>query len=115
MKNLLKTTAVIALLATTACSFSEGDRAGRVVKLSKKGVIFKTLEGELATLAAGASGTMMTNTFHFSVKSEAIAEKLKASMRKGYRVNLSYEEEFFVFPWEADTKYIITAVNNIED
>ncbi len=102
------------LLSITACSYSEGERAGQLVKLSRKGFIFKTFEGELATVAKGAAATMVTNSFLFSVKDMEIAKKLQEAMNAGKQVSLSYEQEFFVFPGEGDTKYYITKVSVLE-
>jgi hypothetical protein len=107
----MKKLALLSLFLTiTACSYSEGQRVGQVVKLSKKGLIFKTYEGELATMASGTSATMIANTFKFSVKNKELAEKIQASMDAGKQVSLTYEQEFIVFPWEGETDYYITDV-----
>ena len=72
---------------TLQWSYSEGDRAGYIQKLSKKGWICKTWEGEMALVTM--PGTM-TEKFYFSIRDEAIAEQLNGSI--GKRVVLEYEE-----------------------
>jgi hypothetical protein len=68
-------------------SYSSGERAGYVQKFSKKGWICKTWEGELAMVAL--PGTL-AEIFHFTVRSDAVAEKINRSI--GKRVALAYEE-----------------------
>lgn len=104
---------VVMMLAVSACSYSDGKRAGQIVKFSRKGVILKTYEGELATMAKGATGTMITNTFAFSVKDKRVVEDIKRAMDNGSNVTLTYEEAFFAFPWEGDTTYFITKVSEV--
>ncbi len=105
---------IITLLSLVSCSYSDGQRSGHVVKLSRKGYIFKTYEGELATLAKGISGTMINNSFVFSVKDKGMAEQIQKAMDSGKSVSLTYEQEFFAFPWEGNTTYFITKVSVIE-
>lgn len=108
----MKKVILLALLVTvSACSFSEGKRVGQIVKFSRKGILLKTYEGELATLAKGAAGTMVNNTFSFSVKDDRIVEEIQQAMDHGSNVTLTYEQAFFAFPWEGDTTYFIVKVN----
>jgi hypothetical protein len=68
-------------------SYSTGDRAGWVQKLSRKGWLCKTWEGELAMVAMpGAT----PEKFYFTVKSDEIAERINQAM--GRRVALHYEQ-----------------------
>lgn len=99
------------LITLSACSYSEGKRAGQIVKFSRKGILLKTYEGELATLAKGAAGTMINNTFAFSVKDDRIVEEIQQAMDRGSNVTLTYEQAFFAFPWEGDTTYFIVKVS----
>ncbi|GAA4447002.1 hypothetical protein GCM10023091_41180 [Ravibacter arvi] len=94
-------------------SYSEGRRAGFVLKLSKKGYVFKTYEGELRIGGLyDGEGTMNATEWAFSVASnnqEAI-KKLEEAIATGQRASLTYEEKFFVLPWNGDTKFFITDV-----
>jgi len=68
--------------------YSTGDRAGYVQKLSKKGWLCKTWEGELNMVSP--PGSMTPQIFHFTVPSDSIAAILMQDM--GKRVSLTYEE-----------------------
>ncbi|HEX6537258.1 MAG TPA: hypothetical protein VF041_21940 [Gemmatimonadaceae bacterium] len=86
--------------------YSTGNRAGYVQKLSKKGWVCKTWEGELAM--ANLPGTM-PEIFRFSVRSDSIAAILTRDM--GRRVSLTYEQHRGV-PTRCfgETEYFITDV-----
>ena len=53
-------------------TYSEGVRAGTVIKLSRKGVLFKTWEGQLNIRSFGAvnSNNSLSETFEFSIESD---------------------------------------------
>ena len=68
-------------------SYSQGQRAGFVQKISYRGWICKTWEGELAMI--NIPGTL-TEKFIFTVKDEAVVKKINASL--GKKVTLIYEE-----------------------
>lgn len=95
--------------------YDEGVRAGNVVRVSKKGVIFKTYEGQLNLQSFGAlkgSTTPFAETFDFSVaknKPDVIRE-LEAVALSGERVNLHYIKRYNVFPWRGETKYFVVSV-----
>jgi hypothetical protein len=94
--------------------YDEGVRAGNVVRISKKGVIFKTYEGQLNLQSFGAmkGASPFVETFDFSVeknKPEIISE-LEAVALSGERVNLHYIKRYTKFPWRGETKYFITGV-----
>src|SRR5450631_2377634 len=58
-------------------SFSKGERVGYVQKLSQKGWMVKTWEGELQMLPVPGA---MPEKFEFSVRDDAIAQKLNAAI-----------------------------------
>ena len=92
-------------------SYSVGERAGYVQKLSKKGWICKTWEGELALITM--PGTV-AEKFFFSVRNEATAEQINRSI--GRRVSLDYEEHIGVpSACFGETGHYITGVKVIED
>ncbi|MCV2358466.1 MULTISPECIES: hypothetical protein [Roseateles] len=70
-------------------SYSSGERAGWIQKLSKKGWICKTWEGELALVSIPGSATV--EKFQFTAMDDAIAAELTEVM--GKRVTLHYEEK----------------------
>ena len=81
---------VVSLWATLALSYSysTGTRTGYVQKLSKKGWVCKTWEGELAMATApGVSPQIFT----FTIRSDSLAQALSLDMGKG-RVAVEYDE-----------------------
>lgn len=110
---------VIALLVvfvtflSTQMAYSEGDRAGVVSKLSKKGYIFKTHEGELNVGAQGQVGNMVSNLWQFTVESgnEKLSNDIEDAMTTGKRVKLHYEQRYMKFSWMGDTEYFVTKVD----
>jgi len=82
--------------------YSTGQRSGELIKISHKGVLFKTWEGEISQ---GVSGAQI---FSFSVLDDEAIAKLKEY--QGSYVNLTYIERYRTFFWLGDTKYFITAV-----
>ena len=67
--------------------YSSGERAGYVQKLSQKGFICKTYEGELVLVSM--PGTQ-AEKFFFTVRNEAVAKRINETV--GKRVRLIYEE-----------------------
>lgn len=90
-------------------TYATGDRAGYVQKISKKGWICKTWEGELAM--ANLPGTM-PQIFAFTVRSDSIARILEQNA--GKQVSLKYEQHRGI-PTSCfgDTEYFVTAVQRI--
>ncbi len=101
---------------STQMAYSEGDRAGVVSKLSKKGYIFKTQEGELNVGAQGQVGNMVSNLWQFTVESgdEKLSKDIEDAMTTGKRVKLHYEQRYMRFSWMGDTEYFVTKVDATE-
>lgn len=95
-------------------TYDEGVRAGNVVRISKKGIVFKTYEGQLNLQSFGAlkGTTPFAETFDFSVinSKEDVVRELEAVALSGDRVNLHYIKRYAKFPWRGKTKYFITEV-----
>ena len=83
-------------------TYSDGFRAGKLVKITHKGVLLKTWEGELS------QGVSDSQIFLFSVTNDEVVEKLKSM--QGHYVRLEYKERFRTFPWWGDTNYFVTKV-----
>ena len=91
-------------------AYSAGQRAGYVQKISQKGWICKTWEGELAQ--ANLPGTM-PQIFKFSVRSDSIAHILEREM--GKQVSISYQEHRGVpTTCFGETNYYITNVRTVQ-
>lgn len=107
---------VLLLLLLWACSwtYSEGTRAGQLIKISKKGVVFKTNEGELnmGGLRVGDTNDGLEgNLWRFSILDEDVLDQLQEL--EGKRVKLSYKERYKSMPWQGETNYFIYAVEAI--
>ena len=92
--RLLLAVAIIVLLAVAYFAavlnwnYSSGERAGWVQKLSKKGWLCKTWEGELSLVSMPGAAP---EKFLFTVHDNAVAEQINKVM--GKRVSLHYEEK----------------------
>lgn len=84
--------------------YSEGVRSGELIKISHKGFLVKTWEGEIS------QGISNAQIFSFSImdNKEEIITELK--QYQGKKVTLEYEERYKTFFWWGDTRYFITKV-----
>ena len=95
LKSVVVAVVILALLVTAYFavalnwSYSTGDRAGWLQKLSDKGWVCKTWEGEMALVSL--PGTSALEKFAFTVRDDAVAAELAKVM--GKRVTLHYEEK----------------------
>jgi len=92
-------------------SYSHGERAGFVQKFSKKGVVFKTWEGELSMVTLPG---VMPERWEFTVRDNAVAARINELM--GKRVALSYEQHIGV-PTSifGETGYFVTSVREVRE
>lgn len=97
-KRILLTLSVLVLLALLVAayftlalnwSYSSGERAGWIQKLSDKGWVCKTWEGELALVSM--PGTSTVEKFAFTAANDEVAAEIVKVM--GRRVNLHYVEK----------------------
>ena len=92
-------------------SYSKGTRVGVVQKLSEKGWVCKTWEGEL--VMTNVPGNLATEKFFFSVRSDSVASAINAA--EGRRVELQYEEHRGI-PTSClgETDYFVTGVREVK-
>jgi len=97
--------------AMLSWSYSSGERAGWLQKLSHKGVICKTDEGELSLIAMPGAAP---EKFLFTVRDEAVAKQINDLM--GHRVSLHYEQKVGL-PTSCfgDTEYFVTGVEAVAE
>ena len=95
-------------------TYENGVMAGKVLRISEKGFVFKTYEGKLSLESFGAlkGVSPVAETFDFSVESseDTVIEQLNEVALSGERVNLHFKKRFMSFPWRGETKYFITQV-----
>jgi hypothetical protein len=90
-------------------AYSWGERSGYVQKISKKGWVCKTWEGELAMTTVPGTAPQI---FEFSVRDDAVANQVSQSA--GRRVALSYQQHKGI-PTSCfgETEYFVTGVRTI--
>lgn len=91
-------------------TYSDGNRAGVLIKFSKKGYVFKTHEGELnlGGINPLPGNTIANNIWEFSVKDEAVSQALDTL--QGRKVRLHYKEKKKKLFWRGDTNYMVDEV-----
>ena len=88
-------------------SYSEGERVGVLQKLSRKGWVCKTYEGELALYVVSGVAPQIWN---FTVRDQKVAGQLNAVL--GERVRLHYSEHRGLpSSCFGDTCYFVDSVN----
>ncbi|WP_367185430.1 hypothetical protein [Inhella sp.] len=92
-------------------SYSSGERAGWVQKLSHKGFVCKTWEGELALVSTPGAPV---EKFAFTLHDDAVAADINRLM--GRRVALHYEQKMGL-PTSCfgETRYFVTAVKATDE
>jgi hypothetical protein len=91
-------------------AYSDGERAGILQKLSRKGWLCKTYEGELAiSIIPGVTPTI----WDFSVRDERVLADLNAAL--GKRVVLHYTEHIGIPNCFGDTNYFVNRVRLMDD
>ena len=87
-------------------TYSDGTRAGNLIKISKKGMVFKTYEGQLNLGGFqqdpdGVSG----NIWNFSVPRNEVYQQMQNY--EGKQVKLYYKERYNAMPWQGKTNYFV--------
>ncbi len=92
-------------------NYAEGERTGYVQKLSKKGWLCKTWEGEIVLVTMPGA---IPEKFEFTVREEAVVEMINAEA--GKRVVLHYRQHKFI-PTSCfgDTEYFVDRVRQVAE
>jgi hypothetical protein len=99
------------LWLTLNWSYSQGERAGYVQKLSKKGWLCKTWEGEIAMVTMPGA---IPDKFEFTVRDEGVAQKI--NLLAGKRVVLIYQQHRFIpSSCFGETEYFVGDVREVLD
>ena len=92
-------------------SYSSGERAGFLQKLSHKGFVCKTWEGELQLVASPGS---LPEKFLFTVRDDQVAQRLNDAM--GKRVALTYSQHMGVpSTCFGESSYFVSDVKVVEN
>jgi hypothetical protein len=92
--------------------YSDGERTGLLTKLSHKGNVFKTYEGEvLIGNFQQAPNMMVPEKFYFSVKNEKLADTLMKL--QGKVISLKYHQYRKTLPWRGESVYVVTDLQRV--
>lgn len=119
--KIIKRILIIALfLFLGVCAFTywgvyeKGVMAGKVLRITQKGVIFKTYEGKLnlETFGALKGASPIAESFDFSVakNEKEVIKQLEEVALTGERINLHFVKRYMAFPWRGNTKYFAVKV-----
>jgi hypothetical protein len=90
-------------------AYSSGERVGYIQKISQKGWLCKTWEGELAMTTVPGTAPQI---FPFSVRDDATARQIQQSA--GQRIALSYDQHKGVpSSCFGETEYFVTGVRTV--
>lgn len=117
IRLLLTFLAILLLLAggwiwfALSWSYAEGERAGYVQKLSHKGWLCKTWEGEIAMVTMPGA---IPEKFEFTVRDEAVVQEINAL--SGKRVVLHYRQHKFIpTTCFGETEYFVSGVREVRE
>ena len=115
-------------LALGPCNFlnnyeySSGERTGMINKISKKGLVWKTYEGQMALEGISSTGgSVGANLWDFSIDGQArhgenaerIVQDIKRYMQSGQKVRVIYVEPVTTWPWRSKTDYLVQSVDSV--
>jgi hypothetical protein len=125
MKILRNTIILIVIVLAGAFAFmywgvyESGVMAGKVLRITEKGVMFKTFEGKLnlETFGALKGASPIAESFDFSVErtDTEVIETLQKVALTGERVNLHFKKRYIKVPWRGETKYFATRVERSDN
>lgn len=103
-------------------NFGEGVRTGMINKVSKKGLIWKTNEAQMALEGiVSDKGNVGANVWDFSLDNEArhgenideLSRKLREYCESGTKVKIKYVQQFSTWPWRSETNYLAQSVEPV--
>lgn len=98
--------------------YSDAVRAGTIVKINKRGYVFKTYEGEMnqgLVIGQNTAASGIAQNWEFSVeKDTALIHAMTNSMLSGKRVGLKYKQKYFVWPWVGNSKNIVYGIESLD-
>lgn len=108
-----------ALLVTgcmTGCGagYSDGTRTGTITKFSRRGLVFKSYEGEMnlggmkAATDSKGTATMVPNVWAFHASGDMVA-KIEAAQQTGAPVSITYRQ-WAISPITQDAGYDVVSI-----
>jgi len=90
--------------------YSAGERKGTLVKLTKKGNVFKTIEGEMWL---SCRQVVNADKFYFSVADPALSDSLMNMQDEC--VQVSYKQYRRKLAWRGDSEYVVVGFERIKN
>lgn len=117
---------LISMIGSCECAnryeYSTGTRTGMINKISRRGLFWKTFEGQMALegIVSGGSQTG-ANVWDFSIDGSErqgedeylLAKKVEDALKAGTKVRVTYREPFWKWPWRGDTAYFIQNIESM--
>jgi hypothetical protein len=90
---------------------SEGARVGQVVKVSKRGLVWKTWEGSLGVTQSGA----YVEKWNFSVdpsgeNADELVRQLQEAAETGRIVKINYKQHLGIRSWDGKTSFSVESI-----
>ena len=91
-------------------TYSDGFRSGMLQKLSHKGNLMKTYEGELVLSSISSTNNiaLASEKFYFSIEIDSLAKRMMDY--EGKKVRVHYKQKKGTLSWPGDSEYIVDAV-----
>ncbi len=91
-------------------TYSDGFRSGMLQKLSHKGNLMKTYEGELVLSSVSSTNNvpLASEKFYFSIEIDSLAKRMMDY--EGKKVRVHYLQKKGTLSWRGDSEYIVDAV-----
>ena len=103
-------------LIGNSITYSNGNRVGVINKVSEKGVIWKTKEGQLSLEGRTSTGDYTgAGIWNFSIerstsKEDQLFFNANNHMIAGTRVKITYEKPLIPLPWKSETDYLVRKI-----
>lgn len=89
--------------------YSDGERKGTLIKVTKKGNVFKTIEGEMWL---SCRQLLNPEKFYFSVEDKNLGDSLMNLQDEC--LQLTYKQYRKSLPWRGDSKYIVIGFTRVK-
>lgn len=102
----------VARITGCQANYSDGERIGTVVKLSHKGMVFKSWEGTLQMQGYRSTqdkNSPITNQWDFNVRDEDVMHQIEDAMNSGACVRLRYRQ-WLIEPYTQESDYTVIGV-----
>ncbi|MBD5322376.1 MAG: hypothetical protein HDS01_06370 [Bacteroides sp.] len=85
--------------------------SGYIVLVEKRGLFFKTFEGEMISESMLAdTAKVYSRDFYFSIPDDSLARVVQSYQGTGRRVTVTTQKYYGTLPWRGSQKSIVTAI-----